>query len=91
LESLLEITARTAPQKLPGFIVTSSGNISANAVLSAINAILTDDSGLAMLEAFDYAISETSTANVANEKTADETDRNLAIQKEAAELTQFRA
>ncbi|GHU80650.1 hypothetical protein FACS1894191_6390 [Clostridia bacterium] len=51
LDRLCDVTARTAPNKLPGFIETSSGNVSASAVLSAINAILTNEQGLALLHA----------------------------------------
>jgi transcriptional regulator with XRE-family HTH domain len=78
-------------KKSPGFIEAKQGNISARAVLSAVNAILSDETGLAMLQAFDYATKETNTANAAKTVTIDTEDRNLPKQQEYAELLQFRA
>jgi len=91
LKNLCDITARTAPNKLPGFIETTSGNISASAVLSAVNAILTNELGLAMLQAFDYAMREVTTTNAVKEVMADTEDRNTRKQQEYAELLQFKA
>jgi hypothetical protein len=91
LKNLRDITARTAPNELPGFIETTSGNISASAVLSAINAILTNELGLEMLQAFYRALQEKSTTNAIETIGGDGNDRNAKKQKEYDELLQFKA
>jgi hypothetical protein len=53
--------------------------------------MLSDEAGLAFLQAFAYATKERNTANAAKTVTTDTEDRNLPKQQEYAELLQFRA
>jgi transcriptional regulator with XRE-family HTH domain len=84
LPAIKRLCDANSSKDFPGFIETKQGgNISASAILSAVNAILSNEAGLAMLQAFNFAAK---TKNEVNARVAiDREDRNLLSPQEYAE------
>jgi transcriptional regulator with XRE-family HTH domain len=84
--TLKRLCDMSSPKNSPGFIEMVSLGISPSAVLSAVNAMLSGEAGLAFLEAFACAIKARDAVNA-----ADTEDKNLPKLQEYAELLHFGA